>query len=276
MVDGPLCPPQEPSGPVHLHLQSTVGQPFAFPIKISSSVSFFVANTPPPKQKPPRLSLPLALASAPLAAMAQQSTKQRLALAICDFLNTSATDGTLTGEDKDSIDIAVNCIAESFKVDPAAASTLGGQNLEQIYSVYETLKNKTTTAGAGASSSASSSSSAPEPSDEKKKEADALKSRGNAAMAQKDYKSAIDLYTQALSIHPRNAVFLSNRAAAHSANKDHASARSDADAAVAIDPAYTKAWSRLGSPASPSATPGAPWRPTQRASSTRATAAATP
>ncbi|CAI6087445.1 unnamed protein product [Clonostachys chloroleuca] len=174
-------------------------------------------------------------------AQAQQSTKQRLALAICDFLNTSATDGTLTGEDKDSIDIAVNCIAESFKVDPAAASTLSGQNLEQIYSVYETLKNKTT-AGAGASSSAS----APEPSDEKKKEADALKSRGNAAMAQKDYKSAIDLYTQALSIHPRNAVFLSNRAAAHSANKDHASARSDADAAVAIDPAYTKAWSRLG------------------------------
>ncbi|CAH0054309.1 unnamed protein product [Clonostachys solani] len=169
---------------------------------------------------------------------AQQSTKQRLALAICDFLNTSATDGTLTGEDKDSIDIAVNCIAESFKVDPTDSATLGGQNLEQIYSVYETLKNKTT---AGASSS-----SASEPSDEKKKEADALKSRGNASMAQKDYKSAIDLYTQALSIHPRNAVFLSNRAAAHSANKDHASARSDADAAVAIDPSYTKAWSRLG------------------------------
>ncbi|VUC33636.1 unnamed protein product, partial [Clonostachys rosea] len=72
-----------------------------------------------------------------------------------------------------------------------------------IYSVYETLKNKTTP---GASSSSSSSgSSIPEPSDEKKKEADALKSKGNAAMAQKDYKSAIDLYTQALSIHPRNA-----------------------------------------------------------------------
>lgn len=65
-------------------------------------------------------------------------------------------------------------------------------------------------------------------------------------MAQKDYGTAIDLYTQALAIHPRNAVFLSNRAAAHSANKDHASAKVDAEAAVAIDPAYTKAWSRLG------------------------------
>lgn len=65
-------------------------------------------------------------------------------------------------------------------------------------------------------------------------------------MAQKDYASAIDLYTQALVLHPANAVFLSNRAAAHSANKDHASAKIDAEAAVAVDPSYTKAWSRLG------------------------------
>lgn len=139
--------------------------------------------------------------------------------------------------------MAVNCIAESFKVDPAdktaLAAAVGSQNLLQIYSVYEKLKN--TTAGAGPDGSAPA-----EPSDEKKKEADGLKSRGNAAMAQKDYKTAIDLYTQALALHPRNAVFLSNRAAAHSASKDHTSARSDADAAVAIDPTYTKAWSRLG------------------------------
>lgn len=65
-------------------------------------------------------------------------------------------------------------------------------------------------------------------------------------MAQKDYPSAINFYTQALSIHPTNAVFLSNRAAAHSAAKDHTSAKVDAEAAVAIDPSYTKAWSRLG------------------------------
>lgn len=65
-------------------------------------------------------------------------------------------------------------------------------------------------------------------------------------MATKDYAAAIALYTQALALHPGNAVFLSNRAAAHSANKDHASAKVDAEAAVAIDPNYTKAWSRLG------------------------------
>lgn len=82
--------------------------------------------------------------------------------------------------------------------------------------------------------------------EEDKKEADALKSKGNAAMASKDYPSAIALYTQALALNPGNAVFLSNRAAAHSAAKDHESAKADAEAAVAVDPAYTKAWSRLG------------------------------
>lgn len=65
-------------------------------------------------------------------------------------------------------------------------------------------------------------------------------------MAQKDYPSAIDLYTQALALHPGNAIFLSNRAAAHSAARDHESAKADAEAAVAVDPKYTKAWSRLG------------------------------
>lgn len=65
-------------------------------------------------------------------------------------------------------------------------------------------------------------------------------------MAQKDYPKAIDLYTQALALHPGNAIFLSNRAAAYSYVKDHESAKADAEAAVAVDPKYTKAWSRLG------------------------------
>ncbi|TFB04658.1 Small glutamine-rich tetratricopeptide repeat-containing protein 2 [Trichoderma ghanense] len=191
---------------------------------------------------------------------AQQTPKQRLALAICDFLSTSTTDGTLTADDKDSIDVAINCIAESFKVDPsdeaAVKAAVGPQKLLNVFTLYEKLKPKddnssasassTSTSAAQSSPSSSTSTSLPEPTDAQKKEAEGLKSKGNAAMAQKDYAAAIDLYTQALNLHPRNAVFLSNRAAAHSAAKDHASARVDAEAAVAIDPSYTKAWSRLG------------------------------
>lgn len=173
-------------------------------------------------------------------------SKQRLALAICDFLSTSVTDGTLPADDQDSIDVAVNCIAEAFKVDPtdkaAVSEAIGDQNLLKIYGVFEKLQSATKPAAAAASTSVP----AGEVSEEVKKEAEGLKSKGNAAMAQKDYPKAIDLYTQALAKHPGNAIFLSNRAAAYSAAKDHESAKADAEAAVAVDPKYTKAWSRLG------------------------------
>jgi small glutamine-rich tetratricopeptide repeat-containing protein alpha len=175
------------------------------------------------------------------------TTKQRLALSIIDFLNTSLTDGTLTEDDRESIEVAQSCISESFKVDPTDATPKDSQTLLQIYSVYEKLKGKTP---AGPSTTATGEKSTPdaqkEPTEAQKKEAETLKSQGNAAMAKKDYPTAIDLYSKALAIVPGNPIFLSNRAAAYSASKDHESARADAEAAVAADPNYTKAWSRLG------------------------------
>ncbi|KAI0905452.1 small glutamine-rich tetratricopeptide repeat-containing protein 2-like protein [Ustulina deusta] len=179
------------------------------------------------------------------------TSKQRLALAICHFLSSSLDDGTLASEDKDSIDVAINCIAESFKVDPtdkiAVQSAIGSQNLMQIYGVYEKLKSSGKSSSSASSSSAAGSTGAPKlPTDEEKTRAEDLKAQGNKAMTSKDYARAIDLYSQALALYPGNAIFLSNRAAAYSAARDHESARADAEAAVATDPNYTKAWSRLG------------------------------
>ncbi|KAI0426672.1 small glutamine-rich tetratricopeptide repeat-containing protein 2-like protein [Xylaria sp. FL1042] len=179
------------------------------------------------------------------------TSKQRLALAICDFLSSSLDDGTLASEDKESIDVAINCIAESFKVDPtdktAVKSAIGSQNLMQIYGVYEKLKSaKPASSGASSSSVPGSTGTSKLPTDEEKARAEDLKAQGNKAMTSKDYARAIDLYSQALALHPGNAIFLSNRAAAYSAARDHESARADAEAAVAADPKYTKAWSRLG------------------------------
>ena len=172
------------------------------------------------------------------------TTKQRLALSIINFLNTSLTDGTLTEDDRDSIDVAQTCISECFKVDPTDATPKDSQTLLQIYGVYEKLKGKTP---AGPNTDAAGEKTVPkEPTEQQKKEAEILKSQGNAAMATKDYSSAIELYSKALAIIPGNPIFLSNRAAAYSASKDHESARADAEAAVAADPKYTKAWSRLG------------------------------
>ncbi|KAF4633936.1 hypothetical protein G7Y89_g4169 [Cudoniella acicularis] len=184
----------------------------------------------------------------PAAAMA--TTKQRLALSIIDFLTTSLTDGTLSEEDRESIEVATTCISESFKVDPTDATPKDSQTLLQIYGVYEKLKGKTpagpTTKGEEKNPAGEASKSAAPPSEAQKKEAEGLKSQGNAAMAKKDYPTAIEFYTKALAIIPGNPIFLSNRAAAYSASKDHESARADAEAAVAADPTYTKAWSRLG------------------------------
>ncbi|KAL1977005.1 hypothetical protein VTN31DRAFT_3287 [Thermomyces dupontii] len=173
--------------------------------------------------------------------MAPTETKKRLALAIIDFLGSSLKDGTLTADDAESIEIAQNCIAETFKVDPndsaAMQDALGGQSLATIYSVYEKLKGKT---GAKAEEKAEAPKSGPT------EESDRLKSEGNAAMGRKEYAKAIELYTKALEIAPSNPIYLSNRAAAYSASGQHQKAIADAEQAVAIDPKYARAWSRLG------------------------------
>lgn len=159
----------------------------------------------------------------------------------------------MSSEDADSIEIAANCISEAFKVDAtdnaAMTDALGGQNLFQIYSVYEKLKGKTAGAGASASTSApKAGASAPSGgvSAEAKEKADKLKAQGNAAMQQKDYQGAIDYYTQALDLNPLNPIYLSNRAAAYSGSGRHAEAQGDAEMATAADPMFAKAWSRLG------------------------------
>lgn len=121
----------------------------------------------------------------------------------------------------------------------AVSSAVGSQNLLSIFSVYEKLQGKGTS---------STDAAPPKPAQPAaiNPEAEKLKSAGNAAMQQKDYKTAIAKYSEAITLSPTNPIYLSNRAAAYSASGDHASAVRDAELAVAADPKYTKAWSRLG------------------------------
>jgi small glutamine-rich tetratricopeptide repeat-containing protein alpha len=163
-------------------------------------------------------------------------------------------DGTLTSDDAENIEVASSCIADAFKVDPSDKAlmndAIGSQSLLNIYSVYEKLKGKSppSTAGASSASGTQPTTSAPKPATVPvvNPEAEKLKSAGNAAMQQKDYKTAIAKYTEAISFAPTNPIYLSNRAAAYSASGDHTSAAADAEIAVSADPKYTKAWSRLG------------------------------
>ncbi|KAF1946117.1 hypothetical protein EJ02DRAFT_441351 [Clathrospora elynae] len=190
--------------------------------------------------------------------MATFQSKKRLALAILDFLQTSQTDGSVAPDDAEQLEVAANCIAEAFKVDvddqAAKKDAIGDQNLLAIYNVYEKLKGKTTATTEGSSSAKEArpatpqtpAANAPPPGGPNKTEAERLKGLGNEAMKKKDYDGAVSHYTAALDVVPLNPIYLSNRAAAYSGQGKHDLAKEDAEMAVAADPSYSKAWSRLG------------------------------
>lgn len=162
-----------------------------------------------------------------------------LALAIIQFLNTNVANKTISEEFAESVDVAIECIADAFEVDQSqAASALGGKSLLDVVngatSVNETV------------ASTSSSNSPVEVDEETKAKANVLKAEGNKAMAVRDFDTAIAKYTEAIGLDSSNVVYLSNRAAAYSSSSQHAKAVEDAKAAIALDSSFSKAYSRLG------------------------------
>ncbi|KZT41106.1 hypothetical protein SISSUDRAFT_369049 [Sistotremastrum suecicum HHB10207 ss-3] len=57
----------------------------------------------------------------------------------------------------------------------------------------------------------------------------ALKDAGNKAFAAKDYDKAIQTFTQAIALDPKNHILYSNRSAAHAGKKDWEQALHDAE-----------------------------------------------
>ena len=76
--------------------------------------------------------------------------------------------------------------------------------------------------------------------------ADRLKDEGNIAHAAGDLRTAVEKYTAAISLNPKNAVYFANRAAVRIAFGQFAEAAIDCQAALQIDPSYVKAYYRLG------------------------------
>ena len=76
--------------------------------------------------------------------------------------------------------------------------------------------------------------------------ADLLKAQGNKAFAAKDWDTAIDLFTQAIDLDPKNHVLYSNRGAAYAGKKQWDDALKDADACIAISPNWGKGYARKG------------------------------
>ncbi|XP_020247418.1 small glutamine-rich tetratricopeptide repeat-containing protein-like isoform X2 [Asparagus officinalis] len=76
--------------------------------------------------------------------------------------------------------------------------------------------------------------------------AEMFKLKGNRSMQSKSYLEAIELYTCAIALDERNAVYYCNRAAAFTQINGYAEAIQDCVKSIEINPSYSKAYSRLG------------------------------
>jgi len=66
-------------------------------------------------------------------------------------------------------------------------------------------------------------------------------------MTSKDYAGAIVAYTSAIALDPKNPVYYSNRAAAHSSSNNHEETVKDAQRAIEVNSNFVDAYYRLGS-----------------------------
>ncbi|KAG6868552.1 hypothetical protein C0993_001248 [Termitomyces sp. T159_Od127] len=169
--------------------------------------------------------------------------QQRLVSAILEFLNNSIADGTVAADDREGLEVAIQCIGEAFSVDPsdkqqAERLSVKPATLQSIFDVFLKTRDKV---------AAQPSTSAPKaPSPDDKAQADAHKQRGNSLMSAKKYDDAISAYTDSVALDPTNPVYYSNRAAAYSSKGDHLAAVGDAEKAIALDPKFIKSYHRLG------------------------------
>ncbi|XP_066151577.1 stress-induced-phosphoprotein 1 [Euwallacea fornicatus] len=74
----------------------------------------------------------------------------------------------------------------------------------------------------------------------------ALKDKGNAALAENKLEEAVNYYTEAISLDSKNAVLYSNRSAAYAKSNKYDLSLQDAEKAIELKPEWGKAFSRKG------------------------------
>ncbi|KAL6590849.1 TPR-like protein [Neocallimastix californiae] len=157
-----------------------------------------------------------------------EEKRKQLAFAITEYLNDAIERNYVGEENKDSLEVAIQCISEAFGIDPKDDTqkdiySIKPTNLLSIFDVYL----RTTQAKANVKPNTEK-----EPSEEDKKNADEKKKEGNAKMAERKYDEAIKLYTEAIELNGKNAIYYANRAAAFSQSNQHEKAIEDALKAV--------------------------------------------
>ncbi|XP_030639816.1 small glutamine-rich tetratricopeptide repeat-containing protein alpha [Chanos chanos] len=162
---------------------------------------------------------------------------KRLAFSIIQFLHDQLRSGELSSDAQESLEVAVQCLETAFGVSTEDQSLAVGQTLPEI---FEPAIQKSEAAQARANSASGSLT------EEQIAEAERLKTDGNEHMKVENFSAAVEFYSKAIQINPRNAVYYCNRAAAYSKLGNYAGAVQDCELAIGIDPNYSKAYGRMG------------------------------
>ncbi|XP_032629541.1 small glutamine-rich tetratricopeptide repeat-containing protein beta [Chelonoidis abingdonii] len=159
------------------------------------------------------------------------SSVKHLVYAIIHFLREQSQLDTFTSDEQESLEVAIQCLETVFKISLEDTHLAVPQQLTEVFS-NSFHKNDMFPL----------SDSLPEDIEK----ADQLKDEGNNHMKEENYVAAVDCYTHAIELDPKNAVYYCNRAAAQSKLNNYNEAIKDCERAIAIDPKYSKAYGRMG------------------------------
>ncbi|CAK1545802.1 unnamed protein product [Leptosia nina] len=148
------------------------------------------------------------------------SEVKAVAAGIVNFLKQQLDGDALNAEYRESVEVAVQCIETAYE--------LSTDELTKGVDLLQLVRQQT----AGAA--------------EQRAEAEKLKNDGNECMKKEQFREALEKYSRAIELDPRNSVYFCNRAAAHFKLGEHEGAVADCMAALALQPNYGKAHGRLG------------------------------
>uniref|UniRef100_A0A8C7HYG7 Small glutamine-rich tetratricopeptide repeat-containing protein alpha n=1 Tax=Oncorhynchus kisutch TaxID=8019 RepID=A0A8C7HYG7_ONCKI len=163
---------------------------------------------------------------------------KRLAISIIQFLHDQLGSGSLSSDAQESLEVAVQCLETAFEVSTDDQTLSVTQTLPEIFA-SATQKHPET-------SQVKINTATDSPTGEEVAEAERLKTDGNDQMKVEKFGAAVEFYSKAIAINPRNAVYYCNRAAAYSKLGNYAGAVQDCELAIGIDPNYSKAYGRMG------------------------------
>ncbi|KAH3903318.1 Sgt2p SCDLUD_000944 [Saccharomycodes ludwigii] len=174
-----------------------------------------------------------------------------IAALIIDFL-TAVTGKKQVSEDSiDSLNVAIDCISESFEIERDDVSSIiknkfDGRSLAELIGQKPAVIPVAPASAAPVVDGTVDINIDEEEELETKAKAETLKLEGNKAMAARDFKLAVQKYTEAIDTLATNPIYYANRAAAYSSLKEYDNAVNDAKTAIQLDPSYSKGYSRLG------------------------------